>query len=74
MSERYPCRQSSNHPKTALQRVYPAILEPWQPCQVSEMSSRSPRVDRTAANFGVLLVENPTNFGRNQSLPCFCSG
>ena len=26
---------------------------------------RSPRVDRTAANFGVLLVENPTKFGRH---------
>jgi len=35
---------------------------------------RSPHVDRTAANFGVLLVENPTKFGRHQSLPCFCSG
>jgi len=33
---------------------------------------RSPRVDRTAANFGVLLVENPSKFGRHQSLPCFC--
>ncbi|WP_373536933.1 hypothetical protein [Microcoleus sp.] len=36
------------------------------------VSGRSPRVDRTAANFGVLLVENPTKFGRHQSLSCFC--
>lgn len=38
------------------------------------VSGRSPRVNRTAANFGVLWVENPTKFGRHQSLSCFCRG
>ena len=71
LCQRYPC-QPSNRPKTPQQRVYGAILKPCQPCQPSVMSSRSPRVDRTAANFGVLLVENPSKFGRHQSLACFC--
>ncbi|MEG4329798.1 hypothetical protein, partial [Microcoleus sp. herbarium5] len=62
-------RGSPHHPiylKLTHTALYGVILEPWQPCQVSEMSRRSPRVDRTAANFGVLLVENPTKFGRHQ--------